>query len=63
MAEHVLVTEDKYDGQYVALRSFADNEVVAAGDDPVEVMKSARAGGVDDPVLFFVPKHGMTLVY
>ena len=25
------ITEDKYGGQYVALRSFADDEVVAAG--------------------------------
>lgn len=63
MTEHVLVAEDKYDGKYVALRSFADGEVVASGDDPVKVMEAAREQGVASPVLFFVPEHDMTFVY
>ena len=60
---HVLVADEKYEGQYVALRSLANREVLAAGDDPVEVMTSAKSQGVEYPVLFFVPEHDMTFVY
>ncbi len=63
MAEHVLVASDRYDGKYVALRSFEDNEVIAFGESPAEVLEAARACGADDPVLFFVPEHEMTFVY
>ena len=63
MAEDVLVAEDKYDGKYVALRSFTDREVVASGSDPVAVMNAAKDRGAANPVLFFVPKRDMTFVY
>jgi len=63
MTQHVLVADDKYSGKYVALRSFGDNEVIASGDDPADVLAQARAKGVENAVLFFVPKHEMTLVY
>lgn len=63
MTEHVLVADDRYGGNYVALRSFGDSEVIASGANPTDVLAAARARGVQNPVLFFVPKHGTTLVY
>ena len=63
MAEHILVAEDKYDGKYVALRSFTDSEVLASGDDPIKVMKAAKEQGAASPVLFYVPERDMTFVY
>jgi len=63
MTEHVLVTDDKYDGKFVALRSLVDREVVASGDDPVEVMDAAKRQGVESPVVFHVPDDDMTFVY
>lgn len=63
MTQHVLVAEDKYEGKYVALRSFTDGEVVSSGDDPVRVMQAAREQGVASAVLFFVPARDVTFVY
>ncbi len=59
----VLVSEEGYEGKYVALRSVSDRTVVASGDDPEAVMQKARARGAAQPVLFFVPSHDITLVY
>ena len=59
----VLVSEEGYEGKYVALRSMSDRTVIASGDDPKTVMKEAREQGADNPVVFFVPSHDITLVY
>jgi hypothetical protein len=59
----ILISEEGYEGKYVALRSVADRTVVASGDDPETVMQQARARGAAHPVLFFVPSHDITLVY
>jgi hypothetical protein len=59
----VLISEEGYEGKYVALRSISDRTVVASGDDPEAVMQEARERGVANPVIFFVPSHDITLVY
>ena len=59
----VLISEEGYEGKYVALRSISDRTVIASGNDPEAVMKAARAEGADNPVIFFVPSHDITLVY
>jgi len=61
--DQVLISEEGYEGKYVALRSMSDRTVIASGDDPETVMKEAREQGADDPVVFFVPSHDITLVY
>jgi high-affinity K+ transport system ATPase subunit B len=60
---HVLMSEEGYEGKYVALRSICDRTVVVSGDDPATVMQEARERGVANPVIFFVPSHDITLVY
>ena len=65
MAEQVLVADDddKYDGKYVALRSLTDHEVAAWGDDPVEVMGTAKDQGIASPVVVFIPERDVTFIY
>jgi len=61
--ERVLITEEGYEGKYVALRSFVDRTVVASGDNPEVVMEQARRKGNSKPVIFYVPEHNISLVY
>ncbi len=60
---HVLITEEGYEGKCVALRSISDRTVVASGDDPETVMKEAHDRGAANPVIFFVPSQDITLIY
>lgn len=61
--EQVLITEEGYEGKYVALRSLVDRTVVASGDDPAVVMEQAHRKGCREPVIFCVPEHSISLVY
>ena len=61
--EQVLITEKGYEGKYVALRSLLDRTVVASGNNPKAVMEKARKAGCNEPVIFFVPEHNISLVY
>ncbi len=63
MPKHVLITEEGYEGKYVAMRSMSERTIIASGSDPDAVMKQANKKGVTDPVIFFVPSHDITLVY
>jgi ribosomal protein L14E/L6E/L27E len=66
MANQVLVCGRKYEGKYVALRSFDDNTVLACGKKPAVVMrKASKDAGSDvaDPVLVFVPTAAVNSVY
>ena len=61
--ENVLLREDEYSGQYVALKSFGDNSVVAHGKLPKEVMEEASSKGYSDAVIVFVPENDMSHIY
>ncbi len=63
MPKQVLITEQGYEGKYVAMRSMSDRTIIASGNNPDDVMKHAHKQGVTDPVIFFVPSHDITLVY
>jgi hypothetical protein len=63
MPNQVLITEEGYEGKYVAMRSMSDRTIIASGSNPDAVMKQANKKGVTDPVIFFVPDHDITLVY
>jgi hypothetical protein len=58
-----LVADGLYENQYVALKSFQDNTVVASGLEPIDVLTLAKAKGFSDPVVMFIPKNNMTHVY
>jgi hypothetical protein len=59
----ILVADRKYEGKYVALKSFTDNTVLCFGDDPVDVMKRARTGRTEEPVIVFIPEHNTSHIY
>jgi len=48
----------RYGGMYIAAKSSEDKEVVTAGPDLVSVHRAARRKGVEEPVLFYVPRKG-----
>ncbi len=54
---------EKYSGEYVAIRSFTDREVISHGGSPVKVLKEARERGVDEPVVFCVPEKDVIQIY
>lgn len=64
MTELILVNHpEKYDGKYVALKSFLEKDVVCFGEDPLSVYNKAKSSGCETPVVFYVPQKGMVHIY
>jgi hypothetical protein len=63
MAPVLVKDGGKYDGKYVAVRSFKNNKVLSSGHDPVQVLEKAKKKGARKPVLVFVPKKDMVHIY
>ncbi len=59
----VLVKTDKYNGRYVAMKSFKDNTIVGSGKDPQTALKEAASKGFKDPVLVYIPEKEMVHIY
>ena len=63
-AQHgCIVPDKKMLGKFVALRSFADNTVVASGTDAGRVMQAAKRKKVKSPVVMFIPAKKMVCMY
>ena len=60
---HVLIKGKKYEGKYVAVKSFDDGEIVGVGQSPSTAYEQARKNGSNDPVVTFVPKKDMVQIY
>jgi Family of unknown function (DUF5678) len=54
---------EKYFGQYVAVKSFTNRDVVSHGSVPLDVVNEAKQKGFSEPVLIFVPVKGMLNIY
>ena len=64
MDTNILVKDiDKYEGKYVATKTFLDKNVSCSGDDPVKVYNKAQNKGSYDPVIFYVHKRGVVHIY
>ncbi len=63
MEKLTLVSGKKYEGKYVAFRSFNDKQIVASGKKLNEVMERAQKKGVRSPVLIFVPQKDHAYIY
>jgi hypothetical protein len=61
--EKVLITTEKYNGQYVAFISADDNTIVGAGILPEDALRQAKDKGVSNPYLFYVPAQNMVQIY
>ncbi len=53
---------NKFNGKYVAIRSFTNKQVICSGTNPSKVLSNAKKI-VEDPVIFFIPKKGMINLY
>lgn len=54
---------EKYAGEYVCLKSFADREVVSHGENPTEAIREAENKGFSHPVILYVPQKGISLIF
>jgi len=61
--DQVLIKEEKYCGQYVALKDYGNPEIIASGKDPGQVYDAAVKDGFLDPVIVFVPDKNMVQIY
>jgi hypothetical protein len=61
--EKVLVKTDKFNGRYVAMKSFSDNTIVGVGDDPEKALEDAKGKGFKDPVLLYIPEQDIVHIY
>lgn len=61
--EKVMVTNDKYNGQYVAVNNIEDNTIVGAGNTPDEALKKAKKKGFKSPFLLYIPDKDLVHIY
>ena len=61
--EQVLIKEKKFEGRYVALEDIDHPLPIADGKSPDEVYESAVKKGFSDPLILYVPLHGMVQIY
>ena len=59
----VLVTEEKYEGKYVAFDSSKGKKIIASGKNPGKLISKARKLGVSIPSIVFVPKGNAAYIY
>lgn len=62
-AVNVLIKEDKYIDQYVALKDFDSNKICGSGDTPDEAHAQAEKNGCINPVIVFASSKELTQVY
>ena len=63
MTGEILLGKRKYNGKYVALKSFNENIVVASGLNPTAVINRAIQKGVNEPVILYVPQENEIHVF
>lgn len=61
--ENVLINTDKYNGLYVAMKSFDDHHVIGSGTDPSRALSDAEKKGFKDPVIIYIPEAGIIHIY
>ncbi|MBU4305839.1 MAG: hypothetical protein KJ893_09540 [Candidatus Omnitrophica bacterium] len=61
--EKVLVNSNKYNGQYVAIKSATDSTIAGSGNTPEEALNEAIKKGVKNPFLLYVPEEGLVHIY
>ena len=60
---NVLIKSEKYNGKYVAIKSFTDYTVIGEGKEPKEAIEEANKKGYTNPVVIFVPHEDMVQIY
>lgn len=62
--KHTILKSDseKYNGKFVAVRSFKNNEVLCSGKDPGRVLSRAKKQA-KNPVIFYIPQKDVIHIY
>ena len=55
MTKTLIANKKKYNGKYVAFKSFNENTVVASGKNPVKVIERAKKAGFFESVIAYIP--------
>ncbi len=53
---------EKYPNQYVAVAAFG-GDVIAADVNATDVIVAAKANGVENPIIIWIPEHGALNIY
>ncbi len=61
--EQTLLQTDRYNGRWVAMKSFENHTVVGVGDDPEAALHDARAHGHENPVILYIPEKEVVYIY
>ena len=61
--ENVLFKDEKYSGQYVAIKAIDDPIVISSGKDPTLVHSEAVRKGYVDFLILFVPEKDLVHIY
>jgi hypothetical protein len=61
--EKVLITNDQYNGKYIALKSIENNSIVGSGNTPTEALSEANIHGVLNPFIMYIPTKDMVQIY
>jgi len=60
---NALFKDEKYSGQYVAVKSIEDPVVISNGKDPILVHSEALSKGYIDFLILFVPEKDLVHIY
>lgn len=61
--KNVLFKDEKYSGQYVAIKALDDPVVISSGEDPTSVHSEAVRKGYVDFLILFVPEKELVHIY
>lgn len=61
--KNILVNTNKYNGKYVALKSFKDNTIVGVGNSPEIALKEANKKGDKEPVIIYIAEKNLVHIY
>ncbi len=59
----MLINSDKYDGQYVAIKSPDDSTIVGYGNTPEEALNVAEKKGIQAPFLIYIPDKDVVHIH
>lgn len=61
--QNVLISDEKYSGKYVIIKSLDDPLIISSGSDPKAVYDEAARKGYKEFLLLFVPEKELVHIY
>lgn len=63
MERRAIIEDENYQDCFVAMQSFSSSDVIASDKDAKKARDKAIEKGFADPVVFFIPPKGATLLF